>query len=205
MLNFKNIYHFFKLSNNLKLTFRNSKTYTNRQESSADHSWHLALLLIILHPHLEHRIDLEKSLKMIVIHDLPECITGDLNILDTVLDTVVYQRKKTEEKKALKQLGKYLDKAAKKELTSLWNEFEENQTIESKVVHALDKLEAHITNLQMEDLKNWKQLKSSGFLSQIEKSFQCDSLIEGFYSFLKEETNQIENKFKNKGKNLNDL
>ena len=58
---------FIALMEKLKNELRHSWTSTGRQESVAEHSWRLALLVMTIHPHLEHPVDLNRCLKMALV------------------------------------------------------------------------------------------------------------------------------------------
>lgn len=73
----KKILKFLALSEKLKSELRHSWLSNGRRESVAEHSWQMAIMSMLIHPHLEKPVDLEKTLKMILVHDLVESITGD--------------------------------------------------------------------------------------------------------------------------------
>jgi putative hydrolase of HD superfamily len=131
----------------------------DRYESDADHSWCLAMIVLLISPRLTHPLNLERSLKMALIHDLPELIAGDpspVGELGTGEDSHAFNATKRAEKQhrerqAAEQLLADLPPSLQQELLALWEEFEATQTFEAKVVRALDKWEAKLQVLEYTD------------------------------------------------------
>ncbi|MFA6322872.1 MAG: HD domain-containing protein [Candidatus Buchananbacteria bacterium] len=119
-------------------------------ESVADHTWRLGMLVIILTDQLSKKIDLEKALKMVLIHDLPEIIAGDGSPLgDDGMGQNSYafnheraQERHNEEKEAAISIFNMLPAEEAKKFFNLWLEYERQESFESKVVKSLDKIEA---------------------------------------------------------------
>lgn len=77
--NIEGILAFFKAAEKLKATYRHSYTSdTKRLESSAEHSWMLAIVSMTIFSELGLKLDELKTLKMVIIHDLAEAVTGDI-------------------------------------------------------------------------------------------------------------------------------
>ena len=69
---------FIKEIDKVKYILRQSKLFnSNRRENDAEHSWHLAVMAIVLAEHSDKPIDLLKVLKMVLIHDIVEIDAGD--------------------------------------------------------------------------------------------------------------------------------
>lgn len=121
-------------------------------ESNADHTWRMAMMLISLEDHLAKPIDFKKAMKMLLIHDIPEMIAGDPSPLGTDgsgTDSHAYNKNKAEEKFEREKMGALeifakLPSNQAKELFDLWLEFEHQESYESKVVKAIDKLEGKL-------------------------------------------------------------
>lgn len=64
-----------QLSERLKFELRHSWLSNGRRESVAEHTWQMALMAMAMHRHLEHEVDLERSLKIVLVHDLVEALT----------------------------------------------------------------------------------------------------------------------------------
>jgi putative hydrolase of HD superfamily len=116
-------------------------TSIGRAESDAEHSWHLAIFLILLENEFES-IDFGKLLKMALIHDLPEIYAGDTNPYRGDTDD-----KEEKEKNAAVKLFSMLPESASKSLYSLFDEYINQKSVESRIVKSADKLMPLIQNL----------------------------------------------------------
>ena len=124
-------------ANRLKDTTRHCWTPGNRHESVADHSWRLALTAFFLRDEFPET-DMDKVIKMCLIHDLGECFTGDIpSFLKTDADT-------EKEDSLLERWVSGLPAPYNAELGALYAEMNALQTPEAKLYKALDKLEAVI-------------------------------------------------------------
>ena len=127
-----------------------------RYESITDHSWRVAMLVLLFENKLSQKIDTVKALKMALIHDLPEVFCGDESPLGkdgTGKNTHAFndekaQQRYQEEKMSAEKLFKMLPDQIGNELLDLWLEYEKQENFESKVVKSLDKLEATISVLE---------------------------------------------------------
>jgi putative hydrolase of HD superfamily len=150
----KNLIDFYEKAEKLKTTTRHSwLSNPKRQESVAEHSWMLCLLAIILSDELDKKINLLKVLKMLTIHDLAESIIGDIPVHEV---STRQQNKYKSEKKAFKNLVIDLPKTKAKEIISLWEEFEKNETKEAKFANSLDKIEA-VMQHNVANISTWDQ------------------------------------------------
>lgn len=121
-----------------------------RYESVADHTWRLGMLIIILADQLSAKIDVEKALKMVLIHDLPEIYAGDGSPLGddgTGLNSYAFNQAEAEqrhqqEKNAAALVFEKLPPELAKNFFDLWLEYDLQENFEAKVVRSLDKLEA---------------------------------------------------------------
>lgn len=126
----------------------------DRAENDAEHSWHLALAVIILSEYSSEKIDLLKVMKMVIIHDIVEIDAGD---------TYCYDKEglKTQEKRemeAAQKLFGMLPKDQETELFTLWREFEDKQTPEAKFAASLDRLQPILLNYSKGGIA-WKKRK----------------------------------------------
>lgn len=127
-----------------------------RYESVADHSWRLALLVLAIHSKLSSPCNLEKALKMAIVHDVPEVIAGDDSPLGTdgtgkdshAFNTLAQQKRHAHEQEGADRLFGMLPTTIAVELLDIWLEFEEQVSFESRVVKSLDHLEAVIQVLE---------------------------------------------------------
>lgn len=140
----KNILQIIALAEKLKYELRHSWLSNGRQESVAEHTWRMSLMAILVQPHLDQPVQMEKLLKMIIIHDLVEAEAGDIPAFDTMNSEELKQKKQENEQKAILNIKQTLSSPLGEELYDLWMEFEEKETYEAKVANALDKLEVKI-------------------------------------------------------------
>lgn len=137
------IYDFFKKTGHLRQTWRfDSVPSLDKEDSTASHSYRLALMAMILAP--EH-LDKLKCIKLALAHDLPETLNGDIDVHKIFIGEVSREEKREGEVKAMKTLTKDLPDDMKKELNDLWQEYEDEETPEARFVTALDKIEGMMT------------------------------------------------------------
>ncbi len=145
---------FYKKAEKLKSTLRHSwLSEANRQESTAEHSWMLGLLAIVLFDHIKTKVNKEKVLKIVLVHDLAEAITGDIPSHEI---SKRQDNKKVAEKKALIKITSSLNKKTANEIFSLWEEYGECKTPEARFANSLDKIEALLQH-NLADIKTWDQ------------------------------------------------
>ncbi len=113
-----------------------------RPENDAEHSWHLALMAIVLAEHAVGDIDLQRVLTMHIIHDIVEIIAGDTFIYDEAGQVSKDER----EREAAKQLFGLLPQDQGDKLRGLWEEFEERTTADSRYAASLDRLQPLLLN-----------------------------------------------------------
>lgn len=128
----------------LKSIIRRTRLLDNsRYENDAEHSWHLAMMAIVLSEYAnEKNIDLLKVIKMLLIHDIPEIDAGDTFLYDTDgrMDSI------ENEKKGAERIFGILPSGMAEKLIGLWDEFEKKETPEAKFAGALDRLEPLLQN-----------------------------------------------------------
>ena len=129
---------FIKEIDKIKYIQRRSKLFnSDRRENDAEHSWHLAMMAIVLAEHSDKSVDLLKVLKMVLIHDIVEIDAGDTFAYDTEKN----HANSEEELIAAKRIFGLLPKEQADELTTIWEEFEEGVTDEAKFAKAMDRFE----------------------------------------------------------------
>jgi len=114
----------------------------SRRENSAEHSWHLATMAIVLTEHAALPVDLVRVVMMLLVHDVVEIDAGDTFAYDTVNAATQHAR----EVQAADRLFGMLPPEQGAELRALWDEFEERTTAESKYANALDRLQPLMQN-----------------------------------------------------------
>lgn len=141
--NLAKIIQLMNFAEGLKIELRHGWLSNGRQESVADHSWRMALLLISIEPYLDFKIDLLKALKMVIVHDLAEAEVGDVFIFESV-ECDGKKMKKEKEDKVMQKLRTTLPDPLGEEFYQLWKEYDNKDSKEAKLLGALDKIEAQI-------------------------------------------------------------
>ena len=130
---------FLTVAEKLKCNTRHSFTTSGRKESVAEHSWRLALMAMLCRDEFPH-LDMDKVIKMCLIHDLGEAVTGDV---PAFYKTEAHRRT---EDKAVETLLAGLPAPHREEFAALFAEMEARETEEAKLWKALDNLEAVISH-----------------------------------------------------------
>jgi putative hydrolases of HD superfamily len=134
---------FIKEIDKLKYIQRKTKLLnSDRNENDAEHSWHLAVMAVILSQHSNTKIDLLKVIKMVLIHDIVEIDAGDTFIYDTQKNHTNTE----EELLAAKRIFGILPTEQAEELIAIWEEFEAGETNEAKFAKSMDRLEPLLQN-----------------------------------------------------------
>lgn len=117
-------------------------TDSSRKENDAEHSWHLALMAILLSEYAPKEVDVLRVVSMVLIHDLVEIDAGDTYAYDTEGNKSKRQR----EEKAADRIFNILPKDQAKKVRDLWEEFEANETPEANFANALDRTQPIMLN-----------------------------------------------------------
>lgn len=137
----------------------------SRFENDSEHAWHMAVMCFLLSEYSNEKIDVLKTIKMILIHDIVEIDSGDTYAYDEVGKATQHQR----ELKAAQRLFHILPEDQANELYSLWIEFEEQNTPEARFAKAMDNIQPNLLNNATEG-KMW--IKNKIKLSQVLKRNQ---------------------------------
>ncbi|MBQ4523659.1 MAG: HD domain-containing protein [Lachnospiraceae bacterium] len=138
-----------------KLKSINRQSYIadgSKHENDAEHSWHLALMCMLLSEHSNQEIDVLKTMSMVLIHDAVEIDAGDTYAYDENGNL----SKREREVKAAERIFNLLPEEQGKKVRALWDEFEEKETPESKFANALDRLQPIILN-HLTDGRAWRE------------------------------------------------
>jgi putative hydrolase of HD superfamily len=114
----------------------------SRQENSAEHSWHLLLVAIVLREYAEPGLDLFRVFEMATVHDLVEIDAGDT----FAYDTVGIETKAEREQAAADRIFGLLPADQRDRFRLLWEEFEAQETPESCFANAIDRLQPLLQN-----------------------------------------------------------
>ena len=131
---------------------RNLTVDGSKRENDAEHSWHLAMMAMIFEEYSAEKVDIEKVLKLALVHDLVEVYAGD---------TFAYDVKGNEDKLdreilAAEKLFGTLENEQGAFVRSFWDEFEEKKTPESCYANAIDRIQPLFLNY-MTNGHTWKQ------------------------------------------------
>lgn len=131
----------------LKDTTRHCYTEKGRHESVAEHCWMAALMAFFLQDEFPEA-DMDKVIRMCLIHDLGEAFTGDIPTFEKT-----EENERTEEQ-LLREWVAALPKMCRDEMTALYDEMERRESLEAQIYKAIDNLEAVIQH-NFSDLSTW--------------------------------------------------
>lgn len=165
----------------LKDTTRHCDTSGGRRESVAEHSWRLALMAYWIKEEFPEA-DMDKVVRMCLIHDLGEAFTGDIPVFQkTAADS-------EKEDVLLQAWVKGLPTGLREEMLALYQEMEARESLEAKIYKALDGLEAVIQHNEA-DIATWEaneydlqlnycsdRVAFSPFLTQLRQAMREESL-----------------------------
>lgn len=137
----------------------------SRHEEDADHSWHLAIMCLLLSEHSNEEIDVLKTMAMVLIHDIIEIDAGDTYAYDEAANATKRER----EEKAADRIFNILPKDQAECLRALWEEFEAGETKEARFAITLDKIQPLMLN-DATDGRAWQehQVKKSQIMKRNE-------------------------------------
>jgi putative hydrolase of HD superfamily len=123
-----------------------------RYENSAEHSWQIAMLAAALVPYAETTVDINRVIRMLLIHDIGEIDTGDT----MVFVEGGWEERKAAELAAVERIFGLLPKGQGTEFLELWEEFEDAITPDSLFAHAVDRAMPVLLNLSNEG-QSWRE------------------------------------------------
>jgi putative hydrolase of HD superfamily len=134
---------FIKEIDKIKYIQRKTKLInSDRHENDAEHSWHLAVMALVLAEHSKVPVDVLKVVKMVLIHDIVEIDAGDTFIYSTSKNHV----NTADERQAAQRIFGMLPPGQAAEFIAIWEEFEAGDTPEAKFAKAMDRLEPLLQN-----------------------------------------------------------
>lgn len=122
----------------------------DRYENSAEHSWHVCLSALMLKDYANEEVDVDRVIKMLLIHDL-----GEIDAGDTIVYASETQEVKDKEAAGLRRVLEILPSGKAQEYLELWYEFEEGVTADSKYAKSIDRVPPLLHNLYG-DGHSWK-------------------------------------------------
>lgn len=124
----------------------------SRNENTAEHSWQLGVMAIVLAEHSNQALDTLRTLKMLLVHDIVEIDAGDTYIYDAVGN----EGKAAREQDAARRIFGLLPADQQSELHALWQEFEARETPEARFAAALDRLMPLLHNIHTQG-RSWQE------------------------------------------------
>ncbi|PVD31926.1 hypothetical protein C0Q70_07352 [Pomacea canaliculata] len=137
-----------------------------RPESVADHMYRMAMMAMLAPPGL----DVNKCIKMALVHDMAECIVGDL----TPHDSITKEEKHKAEEAAMKEMCTLVGDGTGDQLLALWQDYEEQVSEEAKFVKDLDKLDMVMQAYEYEQLEERPKFLQE-FFDSTEGKFVTDT------------------------------
>jgi putative hydrolases of HD superfamily len=147
------------------VTRKNKPLGLERYENSAEHSWQLCMLAIALAHYAEKPVDLNRVIRMLLVHDIGEIDTGDTMVF---VEEGLAARKAAELAAVTRIFGMLREHTGPEksdasnsgkpvaELVALWKEFEHGETPESRFAHSVDRSMPVLLNLASEG-QSWKE------------------------------------------------
>ncbi len=188
MARINSLLEFFSITEKLKSTLRYNSLRSGRKESSAEHSWRLALMSFMIAQDLKLDISIERVIKLALVHDIAEASAGDIDAVHIAEGSVTKEEKEKLENDAINQMTDILDGEGKNEIKFLWQEYEDGDTQEAKYIKALDKIETllqltetghkifdkpqFIANYADKSIENFPKLKE--YLVEIKKRLKIE-------------------------------
>jgi putative hydrolase of HD superfamily len=114
----------------------------SRRENSAEHSWHLAVMAPLLAEYAPEPVNVERAIRMLLVHDIVEIDAGDTFAYDTHGN----ESKAERELQAANRIFGLLPENQQREYRALWEEFEIRETADSRFANALDRLQPLLNN-----------------------------------------------------------
>ena len=179
-MEYREFLDFLERAEKLKCNTRHSWTSSGRRESVAEHSWRLALMAMLLQEKFQE-LDMNKVIKMCLIHDLGEAVTGDIPTFEKT------EKDEAVESKAVEELFWTLPERQRREMTGLFAEMNALKTREARLYKSLDKLEALIQHNEAE-LLTWLPLEYDLQMTYGTEECSFDSYIEGLREVVREDS-----------------
>jgi putative hydrolase of HD superfamily len=136
---------------------RTSLADRSRLENSAEHSWHMTAMAVVLAEHAPADVDVARVMRMIVMHDVVEIDAGDT----FAFDAIGHADKSARERAAADRIFGLLPADLAGECRALWDEFEHAETPDARMANALDRFAALLQNSAHGDGGTWREHRIS--------------------------------------------
>ena len=174
--------------NKLKDTTRHCYTPGGRHESVAEHSWRMTMMAFFVRDEFPEA-DMDKVIRMCLIHDLGEVFTGDIPSFDKT------DANEDTEKELLTNWVNELPEPYKSEMSGLYEEMEARETIEAKIYKVMDNLEAVISHNES-DLATWIPKEFVLNLSYGEDKVDFSEYLASLRKLIRKETEKVISEYK---------
>ena len=178
----KQLIDFLAVIEKLKCNTRHSWTTSGRRESVAEHSWRLAVLALLCEDEYPD-LDINRVIRMCLIHDLGEALTGDVPSFEKT------EQNEMSEEQAWETLFDSLPQPYASDFRTLYDEMEARQTPEAKLYKALDNMEAVISHNEA-SLDTWIPLEHTLNLTYGEETAAWSPYTQALRAYLTEQTRQ---------------
>ena len=178
----KKYFEIIHLAENLKNTTRHCVTSAGRTESVAEHSWRAALMAYFLKDEFP-KADINKVILMCIFHDMGEAFTGDIP---------TFEKNKNDEKNENEILYDWINSLPRnysQELKELFDEMNEQQTVEAKIYKAIDKTEAVIQHNES-PISSWLELEYELQKNYGKENCEFSEYMKNFRSQILDDTNK---------------
>ena len=179
-MNFREYIDFLGKIEKLKCNTRHSWTSSGRRESVAEHSWRLSVMALLCADEFPE-LDINKVIKMCLIHDFGEAVTGDI---PSFLKT---DNNEEEELKAIKGLLDTLPECYRNEFSALYDEMAELSTPEARLYKALDNMEAVVSHNEA-PISTWIPLEFTENLVYGHENAQWNEWTRGLRETLRQDS-----------------
>ncbi|MCU7553053.1 HD domain-containing protein [Alteromonas sp. ASW11-19] len=125
----------------------------DRQENSAEHSWHVALMATVLADYAAHDVDMTRVVQMILIHDLVEIDAGDMFAFAS---DAHHEAQEAREQEAADRIFGLLPAESARRFRALWQEFEDAATADARFAKSMDRLLPVFQNMRANG-GSWKR------------------------------------------------
>jgi len=180
---------FIKEIDQLKYIQRKTKLFnSDRHENDAEHSWHLAMMVMVLAEYANEPVDVLKVIKMVLIHDIVEIDAGDIFLYDTTKN----HSNTAEELIAAHRIFGILPEDMYQDFLAIWTEFEDGITNEAKFAKVVDRLEPVLQNISNQG-GTWTEFEVS-----FERVYQTLALIKDSSTVIWDHLEEIIEDFRSK-------
>ena len=176
----RTLIEFLDVMERMKDNTRHSWTSGGRHESVAEHSWRTALMALLMKDEFA-QADIDKVIRMCLLHDIGEAVTGDIPAFDKT------QGDEATERQAISALLDTLPAPWPQELRALFAEMDAQETLEAKIYKALDRLEAVLQHNEA-DVSTWLALEYDLNLTYGVKDVQFSPYLAGLREELRRDT-----------------